>query len=247
MVSSRARIDVGILGATGTVGQQFIRHPEGQSLVSARPGWRRASARKDGAMPMPRRGACPTSCRRMSVALVVQACAPRGAAADLLGARCGHCARGRTRLRRGGPHRRQQREQLPDGGGRPAADPRNQRRPPLADRPPAPGARLVRRHRDEPELLDGGARDGAGAAAAIRSSNDGRGDDACRRCPGQAILACRRSTFSATSFPTSTRKKPRSNRRPARSSARARMDASPIIPLSWPRIRRACRSSTVTR
>ncbi len=62
--------------------------------------------------------------------------------------------------------------------------------------------------RHQPELLDRLPRDGARAAASIRPE-EGDGDDACRRSPARAILACRRSTSSATSCRSSAARKTR--------------------------------------
>ena len=81
----------------------------------------------------------------------------------LLGARRERRRRDRDRLRRCGRRRRLQRAQPPDGGRRAAADPGGQPGPPRA-RAPADVAR-GRDDRHQPELLDGRARDGAGAAA----------------------------------------------------------------------------------
>ena len=78
MATSRARIDVGILGATGTVGQQFIRILKGNPWF--RPAWLAASERSEG-----RRYAEAATWRLSDElpaevgALVVQPCAPRGA------------------------------------------------------------------------------------------------------------------------------------------------------------------------
>ncbi len=82
----------------------------------------------------------------------------------------GRLGRGRNRgsLRQGRPLRRQQRTQPPHVARRPAARPRDQQRPPRPHRRAAQGARLERRARHEPELLDRHPLDGACAAAPVR-------------------------------------------------------------------------------
>ena len=110
-------IEVGILGATGMVGQQFVR------LLAAhpwfKPTWLAASERSEG---KPYREAAtwrlasPIAGRRRA-ACTVDACTPgqrrRGSCSrrSTLGRRRGH----RAGLRRRRPHRRQQRPQLPHG------------------------------------------------------------------------------------------------------------------------------------
>ena len=77
MAMPRARIDVGILGATGTVGQQFIRILKGNPWFRPACG-PRASGPRDGATPRRRPGDCPTSCRRRSARSSFSLCAPQG-------------------------------------------------------------------------------------------------------------------------------------------------------------------------
>ena len=130
---SNRSIDVGVLGATGMVGQQFIsrlaRHPwfdvtwlaasersEGKRYADAAP-WRlaRADARRVPRLP------------------TVDACVPgRGPKVRVLRARRAAADELERAVRGRRPHRAQQRAQLPHGSARAAADSRSQRRSSVA-------------------------------------------------------------------------------------------------------------------
>ena len=129
------RIEVGVLGATGMVGQQFVtrlaRHPwfnltwlaasersEGKTYKSVAP-WRLSTPIPDGVGRPHGRGVH----------------ARARAEGRVLGPRRVGGRRHRGRLRRRRPHRRQQRAQLPHGPGRAAADSGDQRRSPRAAAP----------------------------------------------------------------------------------------------------------------
>ena len=161
-------IEVGILGATGMVGQQFIallaNHPWftvswlGASERSAGKAYRDAAAWR---LPRP----LPERVAKMEVNAATPAGAPQ---AGVLGPRLLGRRRDRRRVRAGRPHHRQQLAQLPDGSGRAAADSRGERRSPGAARQRRLRPRLEGAHRHQPELRRRRLRDGAGAAAAVR-------------------------------------------------------------------------------
>ena len=216
-------IPVGILGATGMVGQQFIAlladHPwfkvewlgasqrsEGKAFRDAA-AWRLPNRLPDDVAQQGRRGG---DARARAPKLVFS-----GLDSSVAGEIEGAFAAGR-------PHHRQQLAQLPDGRHGAAADSRSERRPPGAARRAGRGAGLEGPHHHQPELRDGRARDGARAAAAVRARRP-RWSRRCRRSPAPAIRACRRGTSSATSFRTSAaarkrRSKPRRGRFSARSA-----------------------------
>ena len=164
------RIDVGILGATGMVGQQFILQLTNHPWF--RPVWLAASERSEGKAY----GDAATWRLASQLPDDIRAAARRGlharprAAADLLRARRERGEGSRAGLRQGGASRDQQRAELSDGSARAAAHPGDQRRPPGAAPGAAARARLARRHRDESELLDRGPLDGACAAQAVRAA-----------------------------------------------------------------------------
>ena len=109
------QIDVGILGATGMVGQQFIRLLNA-IRGSSPPGSPRASDRKAGPTARRRPGASPRRCRTTSAACGSTPARPAEAPQLVFSALDANAAEGpRAGLRRGRPHRRQQRAQLPDG------------------------------------------------------------------------------------------------------------------------------------
>ena len=150
---------------------------------------------------------------------VVQPPVPgQGAGARVLRARRLGRHRDRRRLCRRRPHRRQQRAQLPHGRARAAARARGQRRAPRARARAGRGQRLEGAHRHQPELLDRVPRDVARAAARVRAEERHR-HHAAGRLRRRAIPACRRSTSSATSSPSSPARKRRSRARPSGSSA----------------------------
>ena len=162
------QIEVGILGATGMVGQQFI------ALLANHPWfkvtWLGASQRSEG------KAYQDAAAWRLPVTLpddVARSDRQRGdagrrAKARVLGARFVGGRRDRRRVRPGGPLHHQQLEELPDGTGRPAPHSRGQRGSSGAARGAGGGARLEGPHRDEPELFDHRALDGARAAPAVR-------------------------------------------------------------------------------
>ena len=122
-------IDVGILGATGMVGQQFIallaNHPWFKVDVARR----QRAVRGQGVSRRGRLAAAEAACRTTSRARSRRGRHARAARrswcspASTVGRR-----RDRRRLRPGRPHHRQQLAQLPDGRRRAAADSRSQRR-----------------------------------------------------------------------------------------------------------------------
>ena len=122
------QIEVGILGATGMVGQQFI------ALLANHPWfkvtWLGASHRSEGKayheaaawrLPAP----LPDDVARLTVNAATPGGAPQ---ARVLRARFVGGRRNRRRVRPGRPLHHQQLEELPDGTGRPAPHSRGQRR-----------------------------------------------------------------------------------------------------------------------
>ena len=223
------RIDVGILGATGMVGQQFIRQLTTILVPAGLAGGERAIGRQGL-----RRGG-DLAAGDADAGRRPRACASRPARPA--GGR-GWCSRRSTRprprtragLRRSRAPRGQQRAQLPDGSARAAADPGDQRRPPGAAPVAAPRARLARRDRHQSELLDRRARDGAGAAAAVRAAV-GHGHDAAgglgRRLSRRASL-----DILGNVVPASRARKRRSRARRRRFSARwraTRVTPHPVV------------------
>ena len=192
------RIDVGILGATGMVGQQFIRQLNGHPWFS--PVWLGASERSEG------KPYAEAATWRLVVADARRparharhACTPGNAPRLMFSALDAAAAEGhRAGVRQGRAHRHQQRPQLPHGSARAAADSR----------------------RSMPIISRSRRRSGANAAGAARSSptrtarpwccrwrwrrcgssaSDRSWSRRCRRCPAPDIPACRRSTSWATS------------------------------------------------
>ncbi|MEZ5283911.1 MAG: hypothetical protein R2712_03695 [Vicinamibacterales bacterium] len=107
-------IEVGVLGATGVVGQQFVSRLQNHPWFNLT--WLAASERSEGKTykgVAPRRLATPVP--DAQAGRVVDACVPgRGPRWSSRPRRVGG-RRHRGRLRGGGPHRRQQRAQLPHG------------------------------------------------------------------------------------------------------------------------------------
>ena len=186
-----SQIEVGILGATGAVGQQFI------ALLANHPWfkvtWLGASQRSEGKayrdaaawrLPAP----LPDDVARLGVD--AGDAGPR-AEAGVLGARFVGGRRDRRRVRAGGPLHHQQLEELPDGSRCAAAHPGDQRGPSGAARRAGGVPRLEGPHRDEPELFDRRAVDGAGAAPAVRPEerhdHDAAGD-LRRRVSGRRVV-----------------------------------------------------------
>ena len=162
------RIEVGILGATGTVGQQLVAELDGHPWF--RVSWLAASARSAGRtyaeaapwrVPAPR----PAAAASLRVQATEPGGAPRLVFSALDGSAAGEIERG---LRRRRPPRRQQRAQPPDGSARAARRPGDQRRSSRTARRTDRGEGMGRRDRDQPELLDGRALDGPRAAPAVR-------------------------------------------------------------------------------
>ena len=211
-------IEVGVLGATGVVGQHFVsrlaRHPW------FTPVWLAASERSEGktyADAAPWRLAAPMP--KDAATRIVHACVPANAPEDrLLGARRVGGRRDRRRLRRRRARRGQQRPQLPDGSAGAAADSRGQRRPPRRRGRAAEGQGLERGDRHQSQLLDHRARLGAGAAAPVRALAGG-GQHHASGVGRRLSRACRRSTSSATSCRSSAARKRRCRARRRRFSA----------------------------
>ena len=214
-----AKIPVCILGATGTVGQKFVR------LLADHPWFEVAAVAASARAPGKRYGDVVRWREQAELPariadLTVQECAPPLPGADrLLGARRRGGGADRAGVRAGGSVRRHQHPHPPHGPGRAAAHPRGQRRSPRADRPPAEGAGLERRDPGQPELLHRGAGARAGAAAprlrgreALRLHHAG---GVGRGLPGRGVARHR----WATSSRTSAAKRRRSSGRAARSSA----------------------------
>ena len=109
-------IPVGILGATGMVGQQFIALLANHPWFQGRMARRQPALRRQG-LPR-RRGLAPpgAAVRRRGAAHGRSGHARPRAEARVLRPRLVGRRRDRRRVRRGRPHRRQQRAQLPDGG-----------------------------------------------------------------------------------------------------------------------------------
>ena len=165
------RIDVGVLGATGMVGQQFIAQLAQSSLVPTRPGWAPASARR-GRLYRDRRAlaAAGRRCPPRSASLVVQEARPGNGAPELVFSAMDASVAGEIE------------EAFAKAGHVVVSNSRNHRMAPdvpllvpeinsdhiaLIEAQRA-RARLVGRARHESELLDGLSRDGAGAAPAVR-------------------------------------------------------------------------------
>ena len=226
-----AQIPVGILGATGMVGQQFI------ALLADHPWfkveWLGASQRSEG------KAFRDAAAWRLPNRLPDDVARRRSSRRRRPAARRSWCSPASTRR---SPARSKARS--PQAGHIIVSNSRNYRMEatvPLlipevnADHLAlldAQGAatRLEGPHRHQPELRDRRAGDGARAAPAVRPEDDDR-SRRCRRFPAPAIPACRRGTSSATSFRTSAaakkrRSKPRRRRFSAR-SATARVDDHP--------------------
>ena len=183
--SPEQHIEVGILGATGMVGQQFIRllasHPW------FKPTWLAASGRSEG------KAYGDAVSWRLDTAAVrrhpadgsSRLHAGQGTSPGVLRARRVCSDRARAGIRRRRSPRDQQHTDRADGPRGAARHPRSQRRSSRSHPPPAPRARLVGRHRHQPELLDDCHRDGAGAAPCFRSAL-GDGDDVAG-CLGRGI------------------------------------------------------------
>ena len=162
------QLEVGVLGATGMVGQQFVRLLAGHPWFKT--AWLGASERSEGrtyreAMKWRLSTPPPADVLGMNV----DACTPGRAPKVLFSALDAWCRQGhRARLRRRRPHRRQQRPELPDVRRRAARDSRGQCRSSGPHRPAAARAWLVGRDRHQPELFDGGAVDRPRGAAQLR-------------------------------------------------------------------------------
>ena len=162
------RIDVGVLGATGMVGQQFIAQLAAHPWFNW-PGSAPASDRRGRRIATQRPGGCP--CRRRPISRSWSCRRPAGqwrtGARVLCHGRLGG-RRDRGGVCEGRARRREQLAQPPDGAGRAAAGARDEQRPHRPHRGAACGPRLGGRAGHEPELLDGVPLDGAGATAPVR-------------------------------------------------------------------------------
>ena len=164
----QTRIEVGILGATGMVGQHFIKFLQGHPWFDLT--WLGASDRSAGkkykdAMTWHLGGGTPESV----AGLTVEECKPGNAPRLLFSAMDASVA---TEIERafaaGRPRRRLQFAQSPHGAGRAAARPRNQCRPPQAHPRPAARPRLERADRHQSQLLHHRPHHGARSAEAVR-------------------------------------------------------------------------------
>ena len=192
-------IEVGILGATGMVGQQFI------ALLANHPWfhvtWLGASQRSEGkayrdAAAWRLAAPLPDDVARIGVDAATPGRAPKLVFSGLDSSVAGEIE---AAFAAGRPRRRQQLAELPDGADRAAAHPGGQRRSSRAARGAGRGVAAGTAHRHQPELRDRRARDGARAAPPVRPE-DASWSRRCRRFPAPDIPACRRGTFSATSF-----------------------------------------------
>ena len=162
-----AQVEVGVLGATGAVGQMFVRllehHPDFKLT------WLAASDRSAGKRYAETAPWRLSDTRPANAAdIVVTTPTPgSGPEARILRARRLGRRADRRRLRARRPHRRLQRAQLPHAPGRAAARARGERRSPRAER--RAGRALEGPDRHQPELLDRLPRDGARAAASVRA------------------------------------------------------------------------------
>ena len=164
----RRRIDVGVLGATGMVGQQFVlqlaRHPwfrlawlgasersAGQAYGDAAP-WRLPVPPPREVAEMRVEAAQPGNAPELVFSAMDAAVAGE---IEQAFAKAGHVVVSNSRNHR-------------MDAGRAAARPRGQRRPHRAPRAAARRAWLAGRHRHQPQLLDGVPLDGARAAARVR-------------------------------------------------------------------------------
>ena len=215
---SQQKIPVGILGATGVVGQRFIQMLETHPWFEV--AWLAASDRSAGqtygdAVRWRLKTPIPERVRKMPVSNASPEGAPRVifAALDAGIARETGAAVCRRRLRRG-----QQLQRVSHARECSAGHSRGERRPSRADREAVLAQAVGRLHRHQSQLL--GHRTGCGAcAAASRSSASSRSSSPrCRRSAARDIRASLRSTFWATSSLTSPRKKRRWKRRRASSS-----------------------------
>ena len=171
------RLDVGILGATGMVGQQFVMQLANHPWF--RIAWLGASERSEGKkyrdLAVAPVGAAPTEVDDM----VVEARRPRPrAATHVLGARLKRGRRHREGFAAAGHFVVQQRAELPDGAVRAAAGAGGESRSPQADSTAAAGKGLEGCHRHQSQLRDGAAGDGARGGAPIRAGARHRLDDA---------------------------------------------------------------------
>ena len=216
-----ARIPVGILGATGMVGQQFI------ALLANHPWfkveWLGASERSAGkkfrdaaAWRLP--NALPDAVANSVVNAATPGGAPRLVFSGLDSSVAGEIE---ARLRPGRPSGREQLAQLPDGTRRAAAHSRSQCRTPEAARRAGRRDRLEGPHRHQPELFDRRAGHGARAAPPVRSEDDDDHDaagDFRRRLSGRSVVGHPRATSSRTSAARKRRSKPKRRRSSGRSS-----------------------------
>ena len=196
-MSVHSRIEVGVLGATGMVGQQFISRLADHPWFKVT--WLAASERSEGkryedAAPWRLAKPMPDAIRAMTV----EALRPRqGTEGRVLRPRRQGRRRARAPVRRRRTHRPEQRAQPSHGSAGAAAHSRSERRSPVPARRAAPRQGLVRRDRHQPELRRRRAGDGAGAAQASSASRK-CSSRRCRRCRARGIRAWRRSTSSAT-------------------------------------------------
>ena len=194
-------IEVGVLGATGVVGQHFVSRAVAAPVVQAGVAGGQRTLGRQGLRATPRRGGWPRRCRpRPPPAPWTPAC--RAARPKIVFSGLDASVAGEVE------------GAFAAAGHIVVSNARNYRMDPLvpllipevnadhlgvlAEQRARQG--LDRRHRHQSQLLDHRAGLGAGAAAPVRPQPRGR-DARCRRSPAPAIRACRRSTSSATSCP----------------------------------------------
>ena len=237
-----AKIPVGILGATGAVGQRFVQLLAEPSLVRGGRGRRlrplRGQDLRGGLHLAPARDAPDRGWPKLTV---VSIDGPFRSKLLFSGLDSSVAGEAEIALAGRGPRRRLQLAQPPDGPRRAAAHPRGQPRPPGRPRGPAQahGRRL---HRHQPQLQRGGPGHGPGAAAPRLRHRVGGGGDAAgplrrrlsrRRLPGHR--GQRRSRTSAAA----RRRRSRASRRRSWALRRAAPSCpppsrSPPPSTAWP-------------
>ena len=177
------RIPVAVLGATGAVGQTFVRLLRRAPVVPTRRGGRVGTLGRAARTPRRRAGSA-ASCRRRSAAHGRASPANRTpCSAPIVFSALDASVAGEVEqaFARAGRLVLTQRQELPHGRRRAARHPGGERRSPGAARRAADAARLAGRHRDERQLRGDRGHHGAGAAA--------RGASACGSCSSTTMQA----------------------------------------------------------
>ena len=216
---------IGILGATGMVGQRYIQLLENHPWFEV--AWLAASDRSSGKIygeaakwrldtPLPERIA------NMTVAPAE----PEGAPKIIFAShRCRHCPRTGAQICRRRLRRRLQFQRLPHGRQRAPGHSRGQRRAPAPDRGAVLAQGVGRLHRHQPQLLRHRPRCWPSSPSRSASASSRSSSPPCRPSAARATPASPPWTSSTTSFPTSAAKKRRWKRR--RSSCWASSRATP--------------------